>query len=69
MEAKNKTYNAWKAKTNGEPIEGTDRLLTGSSKRAIIAHLAHEEGVNHQHNDVLVRCLDGTVWCVSEIRN
>jgi hypothetical protein len=33
-------YNAWKAKSNGEPIERTDRILTGVSKRAIIKHLA-----------------------------
>ena len=32
METQHK-YNAWKAKSNGEPIEGTDRILTGVSKR------------------------------------
>ena len=62
-----KRYNAWKAKSNGDPIEGTDRILTGVSKRAIIKHLAFEEGVEHQHNDMIVRCKDGTVWCVSQI--
>lgn len=60
-------YNVWKAKSNGEPIEGTDRILTGVSKRAIIKHLAFEEGVEHQHNDMIVRCKDGTTWCVSQI--
>lgn len=60
-------YNAWKAKSNGEPIEGTDRILTGVSKRSIIKHLAFEEGVEYQHNDMIVRCKDGTTWCVSQI--
>jgi hypothetical protein len=60
-------YNAWKAKSNGDPIEGTDRILTGVSKRAVIKHLAFEEGVNHQHNDIIVRCKDGTMWFVSQI--
>lgn len=61
------TYNAWKANSNCEPIEGTDRTLTCESKRAVIKHLAFEEGVEHKHNDMLVRCKDGTIWCVSKI--
>jgi hypothetical protein len=60
-------YNAWKAKSNGEPIEGTDRILTGVSKRAIIKHLAFEEGVEHRRDDMIVRCKDGKMWCVSQI--
>ena len=60
-------YNTWKAKSNGDPIDGSDRILTGVSKRAIIKHLAFEEGVKHQHNDMIVRCKDGTMWCVSQI--
>ena len=60
-------YNAWKVDKNGDPIEGTDRLLNGISKRAIIKHLAFEEGVEHLHNDMIVRCKDGTMWCVSLI--
>ena len=66
METQHK-YNAWKAKSNCEPIEGTDRIFTGVSKRSIIKHLAFEEGVEHHHNDMIVRCKDGTVWCVSQI--
>lgn len=66
MEAQHK-YNAWKAKSNGDPIEGTDRILTGVSKRMIIKHLAFEEGVEYQHNDMIVKCKDGTIWCVSKI--
>jgi hypothetical protein len=60
-------YNAWKAKPNSEPIDGTDRILIGVSKRAIIKYLAYEEGVEYQHNDMIVRCKDGTIWCVSKI--
>jgi hypothetical protein len=66
MKKQNK-YNAWKANSNGDPIEGTDRIFTGVSKRAIIKHLAFDEDVEHQHNDLLVRCKDGTIWCVSQI--
>jgi hypothetical protein len=60
-------YIAWKAKPNGEPIEGTDRIFTGISKRVIIKHLAYEEGVEYKHHSMIVRCKDGTVWCVSPI--
>jgi len=60
-------YNVWKAESNGDPIEGTDKIYIGVSKRAIIKHLAFEEGVEHQHNDMIVRCKDGRIWCVSQI--
>ena len=66
METQHK-YNAWKAKSNGDPIEGTDRIFTGISKRAVIKHLAFQEGVKSRHNDMMVRCKDGTVWHVSRI--
>ncbi len=39
----------------------------GVSKRAIIKHLAFEEGVEHRHDDMIVRCKDGKMWCVSQI--
>ncbi len=60
-------YQAWKANPNCDPIEGTDRILTGTSKRAILQHLAHEEGVEHNHNDMSVKCKDGTMWFVSKL--
>ena len=60
-------YNAWKADSNLEPIEGTDRIIKGKSKRAVIKLLAYEEGVPHMHNDMIVRCTDGTIWCVIKI--
>ena len=46
-----KKYNAWKSKSNGDPIEGTDRIFNGVSKRSVIKHL----------------CKDGTIWHVSII--
>lgn len=66
MKTQNK-YNAWKAKSNGDPTEGTDRILIGVSKRAVIKHLAFQEGVEHQHNDMIVRCKDGSMWFVYKI--
>jgi hypothetical protein len=63
-----KKYHAWKAKASTcEPIEGTDRILKGKSKRAVLDHLAYEENVVRQHYSLVVRCTDGTFWCVSEI--
>lgn len=66
MKPQNK-YQAWKAGPKCEPIEGTDRILTGESKRAVLKHLAYEEGVEHMHNDMIVRCKDGTMWLVSKL--
>ena len=66
METKQK-YNAWKALPNGEPVEGTDKILVGVSKRAIMKHLAYEEGVEYKHNDLSVLCKDGTTWHASKI--
>ena len=60
-------YNAWKAKPNCDPIEGTDKILSGTSKRATLDHLAFEEGVKRGHNEMLVRCNDGMLWFVSKI--
>lgn len=61
-----KKYVAWKADQNCNPIDGTDRIFSGVSKRTIIKHLAYEEKVLHNHNDMVVRLTDGTMWCVSE---
>ena len=60
-------YEAWKAKPNCEPIEGTERIILGKSKREVIGYLAYEEGVEHKHNDMIVRCKDGTIWCAHKI--
>ncbi len=57
-------YHVWKSKSNGEPIEGTDRILTGVNARSVVQHLAFEEGIEPQQSKRLVRCEDGTVWHV-----
>jgi len=62
-----KRYVAWKSTPDCAPIEGTDRFLSGISKRAILEHLAFEEGVEYQHNDMIVMCKDDTFWSVSQI--
>lgn len=62
-----KKYNAWKADSDYSPIEGTDRILFSKSKRAVLKHLAYEEGVELPHGHMIVRCKDGTMWCVSQI--
>jgi len=60
-------YNAWKADAKSNPIEGTDKIFLAKTKRAVLRHIAYEEGVDYQHNDVCVRCKDGTTWCVKKI--
>ncbi len=62
-----KKFNAWKAKSNCDPIEGTDRLFTGNSKRDVLQHLAYEEGVEHNRNDMVVILPNGDMWCVSQL--
>ena len=42
METLNR-YNVCKTNKNCEPIEGSDRIITGVSRRAIATHLANEE--------------------------
>jgi len=60
-------YVAWKTLSDLEPISGTDRILLGKSKREIINFLAYEEKVPHNHNDMFVKCNDGTKWFVVEM--
>jgi hypothetical protein len=67
MKSQLNRYNAWKADSKCEPIPDTDRVFTGKSKRAVVKHLAYEEGVENMHNDILVKCKDGTTWFVSKI--
>ena len=66
MEKQHK-YNAWKADKNCNPIEGTDRIFTAKSKRSVIKHLAHEEGVEILPGALIVKCKDGTFWNASKI--
>lgn len=65
MEKSIKKYNAWKCDSNANPIEGTDRIISGRSKRAILKHLAYEEGVEYIHNSMILRLPNGEFWAVS----
>lgn len=60
-------YNAWKSQGNCEPIEGTDRTLEAKTKRLAIRHLAYEEGIKWEYNDMQVICKDGTRWNIQKI--
>lgn len=62
---KNKTnkFLCWKSKTNGEPIEGTDRILSAPSKRWAIKHLAFELGVKIEEGDLIIKLPSGEYWC------
>lgn len=68
METLNR-YNVFKTNKNCEPIEGSDRIITGLSRRAIAKHLAYEEGVEMPANSYIVRCKDGSIWHVSHKLN
>lgn len=57
-------YHVWKSKSSGEPIFGTDRIISSVSARKVVQHLAFEEGVEYHHNNRLIRCKDGTIWYV-----
>jgi hypothetical protein len=59
-----RTYFVWKTKSNGDLIEGTDRVLSGSSKKSVVKHLAHEEDTQYKEGDTLVRCKNGDIWFV-----
>lgn len=60
-------YNVWKANSQCEPIEGTDRILLGKSKRNVLKHLAYEEKVEYKHNDRVIKLPNGDMWCVSSM--
>lgn len=59
------TYFAWKTKSNGDIIDGTDRVLSGSGRKSVIKHLAHEEGVQYREGNIFVRCKNGDIWFVT----
>lgn len=59
-----KRYPCWKADSKGNPIEGTDRIIVGTSKRSVVRHLAHESTVDWKQGDLLVRLANGDCWCV-----
>jgi hypothetical protein len=51
-----RSYIAWKTDSKLEPIEGTDRVLKGSSRKSIVKHITYEEGVIYKEGDIMVRC-------------
>ncbi len=52
-------YNTWEAEPNGDPIEGTDKIYSGISKRAVIKHIAYERGVKIDEGDQSVKLENG----------
>ena len=66
MSKKKKKYHAWKTDKDFNPMVGFDRIYTGLSERAILNHIAYEEGLEYQHNRRLVRLDDGTMWFVTK---
>jgi len=58
-------YFAWKTDNRGNPIEGIEKTYRGVSKRAVLKHIAFEEGVEFKPTDLFVICKDGTRWHVT----
>ena len=59
-----KVYNVWKTDFELNPIDGTDRVLTGSNLYNVLKHLAYDEGVTVKQSDLFVTCKNGNVWIV-----
>jgi hypothetical protein len=59
-------YYAYKVDKDCNPIDNTERCLIGKTKRAVLKHLAHEEGVPAPLNPTVIRCKDKTIWCVTD---
>jgi hypothetical protein len=59
------TYNAWKVDSKMNPIENTDRTLSGFSEKAVLRFLAFEENVPY-NGEKIVRLNDNTSWIVSK---
>lgn len=66
----NKEYKflVWKADSKCNPIENTDRILIGPSKRWIFNYLATEEKIKlNLHNGTVLRLPNGEMWCAVRI--
>lgn len=59
-------FNIWKAKPNGDPIEGSDYIMNAHSKRWALRHIAYENKVELPYNSMIVRLPTGEFWCASE---
>lgn len=62
-----KTYNVWRSKPNCEPIEGTDKVYSGKSKRSVMKHVAWENKVEINEGDIIVRLPNGEFFSCSLI--
>lgn len=60
-----RNYNIWKADTNGNPIEGSDRILSARSKRKALKHIADEIGIPYDGRSLIIRCPDGSFYNAS----
>jgi hypothetical protein len=66
MKSIDKKFNVWRADANCNPIESTDKVYVGPSKRWIMKHIAYENGVKINHGDLIVRLPNGEMYCASE---
>ena len=58
-----KLFHVWKADSNCEPIDGTDRMIRANSMREVMRMIAFEEKIiNHIHNSLIVRLPHGDFW-------
>ena len=64
-----RNYTPFKADSKGNPIEGTDRIFTGESRRKCLSLLAFEEGIKLNPNDICVRLPNGDSWFVYYLSN
>jgi len=60
-----KRYNVWKSNSNSDPIDGTDRTLTGPSKRWIMRQITYENNIKY-NNELIVRLPNGCFYNCSQ---
>jgi len=56
-------FNVWKVNKDGNPIEGTDKIMTATSLRWLMRHIAYMEGVELRLGSKIVRLPNGEMWC------
>ncbi|MFC4721742.1 hypothetical protein ACFO5O_05395 [Geojedonia litorea] len=67
MKNRVKKFNAWKAKSTGEPIEGSERFIYACTKQKVMEILAIEEGVQFIKNNNVVRLPNGDLWYATQL--
>ena len=60
-------YNIWKTDSKGEPIENSDRILTGPSLRWIMRQIAYENDVTITPGGLVVRLENGDMFVGQKI--